>query len=374
MKILIEATALTDPKKTGIPYFTQAVVKALSEHEDIEIDLIYTNFLNRKKIDMPVFGERVYYKKVTYLPGRIYRFAARKFGIILPVELLTLKKYDWIIFPNYMTMSSLRKTKKMVYIHDLAYMDHPEYLDSKNADFLRKIMQKVVETSDLIGTISNFTKERIEHYYNTPSDKIFVTPIPLSIEPKRLPITQNMKKIGIERNKYFLYVGTLEPRKNPELLLNSYLKLPDKIRKEYSLVYAGRLGWKMEKLQKRIEDSIAKGEKIILTNYISDNDLASLYTNAKSFILPSHYEGFGMPVMEALCYNMPVAVNDIPVFHEIFDEKVIYFHNKNTLSNVMLDVVSGKIKGQDNTKFIQSFSWNKVSKNIYQKLNQYHRG
>lgn len=368
MKILVEATALTDPKKTGIPYFTQAVVKALSEHEDIEIDLIYTNFLNRKKIDMPAFGKRVHYKKVTYLPGRIYRFAARKFGAILPVELLTLKKYDWIIFPNYMTMSSLRKTKKMVYIHDLAYMDHPEYLDSKNADFLRKIMQKVVETSDLIGTISNFTKERIEHYYNTPSDKVFVTPIPLSIETKRLTLTKNLHSMGLSKDSYFLYVGTLEPRKNPEMLLDAYMDLPKDIRKRFALVYAGKIGWKMESLQKKIEDLVAGGEQIILTNYISDDDLASLYTNARSFVLPSHYEGFGMPVMEALSYNITALVSDIPVFHEVFKDKVSYFTDQKSLTKNLHDITNNKIAVKDNSRFIQSFSWQKVADEIYKKL------
>lgn len=368
MKILIEATALTDPKKTGIPYFTQAVIKALSENKDVEIDLLYTNFLDRKKIDMPKFNERVHYIKATHLPGRIYRFVARKFGIILPIELLTLRKYDWVIFPNYMTMSSLRKTKKMVYIHDLAYMDHPEYLDSKNADFLRKIMQKVVETSDLVGTISNFTKDRIIHYYNTPKSKIFITPIPLSMEPKKLPITENLKSMGIEKNQYFLYVGTLEPRKNPELLLDSYLSLPRETRQQYSLVYAGRIGWKMEKLQQKIQNAIENGERIILTNYISDEDLASLYTNTKAFILPSHYEGFGMPVMEALSYHIPVVVNDIPVFREVFQDKVTYFNDQESLSRTILDIISGKIKDRDNSRFIKSFSWQKVADEIYKKL------
>jgi glycosyltransferase involved in cell wall biosynthesis len=152
-----------------------------------------------------------------------------------------------------------------------------------------------------------------------------VTPIP------PIPFKQNthddsiLTRHGLEPHQYILYLGTIEPRKNIERLVEGYSLLPDEVRNTHPLVLAGGRGWKDETIRATIEAYRTRGFAIITTGYITDEEKYSLYHNASCYTLPSHYEGFGMPVLEAMQHHVPVAVSDIPVFREVAGDAAAYF-------------------------------------------------
>jgi glycosyltransferase involved in cell wall biosynthesis len=123
-------------------------------------------------------------------------------------------------------------------------------------------------------------------------------------------ITKVKKRYGIE-GKYILTLSNLEPRKNLELLVDVYCELPKQILDEASLLMVGVNGWKAEALFKKIIDKYQKGYKIIRpSKYVKDKDRPAIISGAKMLVYPSHYEGFGMPPLEALACGVPVITAD----------------------------------------------------------------
>jgi glycosyltransferase involved in cell wall biosynthesis len=153
----------------------------------------------------------------------------------------------------------------------------------------------------------------------------------------------NLKKMGIQ-GKYILFVGSIEPRKNIQNLVEAYTKLPMFIKDTYSLVLAGGKGWKDEQILASIKDAQNNGNKIIQTGYITEAEKDALYKDASLFVLPSHYEGFGMPIYEAMQYKIPIVASNIPVFNEIAGDSITYFDKDSVgdIANVMEKIISSK--------------------------------
>ncbi|MDT4858512.1 D-inositol-3-phosphate glycosyltransferase [compost metagenome] len=132
------------------------------------------------------------------------------------------------------------------------------------------------------------------------------------------------KKYNIPTKKYLYFIGNFEPRKNLLTLIKAYRKLPKEIRSTYSLVIAGGAGWNNEDVKAELESAKKAGENVLHIGYIDQADSPALFQNASLFVFPSEYEGFGIPILEALTSGTPVLCSDIPVFHEVGGSAVQY--------------------------------------------------
>lgn len=321
LKILFDANPLVN-QKSGIGYYTYQLVESLAKFYPEEIQLVghYFNFLGRKSPKLPNYPN-IRYKSSKILPGKILSIL-RRIGLQLPFETLIKERGDIALFTNFVSLPTIFKIKKVVAIHDLCFEEHPEYLQPANLNFLKKFVPQSAEKADLIITISESTKLAIKKHYKVDEDKIIITPI-----PPAQPITKKVPKpkdLDIP-SSYILVVSTLEPRKNYLNLIRAYSMLPDNILDKFGLVLAGGIGWDNDECLSEIDKQKKEGKKIVLTGYIDEDTRTYLYQNASMFVMPSHYEGFGMPILEAMSYGVPVAASDILVFHEVAGDAALYF-------------------------------------------------
>jgi alpha-1,3-rhamnosyl/mannosyltransferase len=183
-------------------------------------------------------------------------------------------------------------------------------------------------------------------------EKIHVVPLGVSNDyhpykkEEYLPV---LKKYNLNNIKYILSVATLEPRKNLNSLIDAYLLLPKLVRNEYKLVIVGARGWLSKDLLLRIEMLMKRGD-IISLGYIDSADLPYIYSGSNGFALPSLYEGFGLPVLEAMAAGTPVLTSTSSSLPEVADGAAILSN-----ANDIEDISSGLLR------LIEDDSWRQLA-------------
>lgn len=219
--------------------------------------------------------------------------------------------FDWFAgaadvyhFPNFVRPPLKKGARSVVTIHDVSFLRMPETTEEKNLRWLTGQIGATARAADAIVTDSEFSAREIAECLGVEREKVF--PIWLGLAelgapPDAAGCAEERKKLGLER-PYLLHVGTLEPRKNLELLVEAFGRLRGF---DGDLVLAGGLGWKTEGLLRAIEESPVR-ERIRRVSRVGDRALAALYEGAEAFVFPSRYEGFGFPPLEAASRGTPV--------------------------------------------------------------------
>lgn len=368
-RVFFDGNPIIGHNKSGIGYLTLNLINNIIKTNKINLVGFYFDFLGKNKYNI----QNVINKPIKIIPGRVDSLVSRLTGLQLPIEFLVpgIRKNDWVVYPNYSTHPSILKTKSIVFIHDLAFLDLPNTIDFNNLKFLKKIVPKSIKRANKIICISNFTKKRLLHHYpEINQDNVIVIGIPHSNYIN--PINNSaLNKFNLNTRKFILHIGTIEPRKNIQQLVDAYTLLPDSIRKQYSLVLAGGVGWKVKDVIESIDKYNCKNEKnpIVLTGYISDDEKDCLYRHASLFVIPSLYEGFGMPLTEAMSYKLPCIANNIEVFREIASDTVNYFNNTEELKKIITKKLKTPFKEVNYKRILNKYNWNNFSSNIIDIVN-----
>jgi len=197
--------------------------------------------------------------------------------------------------------------KKVITIHDLAFLHYPQFLTLDSRRYYNDQIGDAVARADAIITVSESARADVNILLNVPVEKI--TTIYEAPDPKFRPLPKEVveavtTRLGIP-NRYLLFVGTFEPRKNVDGLIRAYSTIKD----APPLVIAGNKGWLFEKTFKLIRD-LKLESRIHFVQDASPDDIVSLYNAALVLVLPSYYEGFGFPVLEAFACGIPVVVSN----------------------------------------------------------------
>ena len=300
---------------------------------------------------------------VRSLPLSVY-IRMGNIGKLMPYSTLTRSKADLTVFFNYLTPGGL-KGKKMITIYDLVSERFPETMQGRNRRLLQGHLKDSAARASSILTISEFSKSEIIDVLGVPEEKIFVGPCGVDTKfytPGEGFETGINKKFNLER--YILYVGTLEPRKNIRTLVEAFSKISDKY-PDVKLVLAGGLGWQPEATLKAIEESKAK-DRIIRTGYISNEEKRDLLRNAQFFVFPSIYEGFGMPVTEAMACGTDAVVSESSSLIEISAGLVPLIDPKNAdlWAESMEEKLNFKADDRKRQQLIdhaRSYTWDKTA-------------
>lgn len=331
MKIRLEVSSVASKHRSGVAQYTRLLSEALSSTKEVDTYVHYFDFLKRQP--SPEFLTKPGKTESNKLiPLKVYA-KAQSFNLAPPFDPL-LQKVDLTIFPNFATWPSIRSKHVATVIHDLTYLYFPEVVEEKNLAHLRRVVPRSIKKADFIITVSESVKAELVKEFNLDPSKCIVTPIPpdesFFTELSQSQIEKVKEKYSIPaKKKYIYFIGNLEPRKNLKTLVEAYQLLPQDIKDEYSLILAGGKGWKTESTQKAIDTAIKSGNGIKHLGFIDQEDSPALFQGASLYVMPSLYEGFGMPILEAMAGGTPVVAADIPVLREVGAEYALYADPKN---------------------------------------------
>lgn len=375
IKVVFDANPLAVPNKTGVGMYTNGLITNLGKYHPDDLQLVgyYYDFLGRKHPVLPK-APNITYKPIHLYPGKFVNLL-RRFGIEIPVEFLAKTRADICLFPNFLSQPSIFKTPLIPVVHDLSFIDLPKYSSDRNRKDLIKHLPKTLGRSARVITVSDVSKNIIAKKLKFANEKILVTHIPPGPKEKISANELSRVKNKFKINKpYLLFVGTLEPRKNLINLLKAY-ETSKTLNSEYALVIAGGIDWKFDEILNKIEGLKRNGLVIIHTGYLKTKERNALYTGASVFVLPSHYEGFGMPILEAMSYSIPACISDIPVFHEVAGNAAVYFNKDDPedialkITNCLYEPARNKLIAREHQQ-LKKYSWEKVVNKVFEAFNE----
>jgi len=204
-------------------------------------------------------------------------------------------------------------------VHDLSHELYPRFHPEVRVDFMLRALPESLNRATHLLTDAESVRQEVIDCYQWPADRI--SAVPLGVDPSFHPRdTQSLlpwlSSQGLRPDGYCLYVGTIEPRKNVDGLLSAYAMLPAALRKSFPLVLAGGAGWQSQHTHERISQAVAQGWAHYLS-FVPQLRLPLLYAGARVFAFPSHYEGFGLPVLEAMASGVPVVTSNTSSLPEV---------------------------------------------------------
>jgi glycosyltransferase involved in cell wall biosynthesis len=271
----------------------------------------------------------------------------------------------------------LRGVKTVLTVHDLIYKLFPEHHKRLNYWYLNHAMPIFTARADAIIAISQATKRDLMSHYGLPGEKIHVIYEAAAPHFRPAPadsIADVRRRYGLPE-KFLLVVGTIEPRKNYPRLLEAMAA----IRKDHPdlcLVVAGSKGWLYEPFFQKIE-ALGADSWVKLTGYVADEDLPALYSAARALVMPSVYEGFGLPILEAMACGTPVISSQAASLPELGGEAARYFdpHQVESISECLCQTLGpgGDLAAMTAAGLVQvaQFSWERAAQEtwaLYQNL------
>lgn len=269
--------------------------------------------------------------------------------------------------------------RKIATFHDLSVHKFPQYHPKDRLDILGPAIDRAALEADHLITDSECVRREVIDYFGLPEENVTAIHLASSIETKLINLDARerfLQKLGLSAGSYLLFVSTLEPRKNIEGLVTAFELLPESTRKLFPLVLAGQLGWSSDGIAKALQPGLKRGD-ILQTGYLTDQELAYLYSSAKALVFPSLYEGFGLPVIEAQGFGTPVITSNRSCLPEITAGSAVLVDpdDYEALSLAMQEIIDDQKMcldlseaGQQNAK---RYSWeNTASETIelYQKV------
>ncbi|MFH2019690.1 MAG: glycosyltransferase family 1 protein, partial [bacterium] len=289
----------------------------------------------------------------------------------LPLYLLTHPRHDvWWSPAHYLPFYS--GSPSVVTIHDLAYEFFPELFLSSDLYKLKNWTREAVKKASRVIAVSEATKNDLVRLYNVPEEKIEVIHNGYSSDIFNLSRPASsaiLSTYHLKTNNYLLFVGTVQPRKNVTKLVQAFRLLKSSGYKG-KLVIAGKIGWLAEETLGVIKNS-EDAKDIVMTGYISNDAQATLYRHADVFVLPSLYEGFGVPVLEAMACGTPVTAANNSSLPEVVGEAGVLFNATDaaglaeSIRQLHKERDKWVKKGLDHVK---SFSWDKCAKETLEVL------
>lgn len=277
--------------------------------------------------------------------------------LFLPLELYLKNKVDLFFSPAHYS-PRFCPVPQVVTIHDLSYFYYPNEFLKKDLYQLMNWTKYSVNKATKIIAVSKTTKKDLMKWYHLPEDRIEV--IYNGFEKN---VNRRTAAVLGKENHYILFVGTLQPRKNLHVLIDAFNRLI-KIRPEFSLVIAGKTGWLYEDIFQKVKN-LGIEKKVIFTGHVPDEELTWLYKNAFCLVMHSFYEGFGIPILEAMANGCPVISSFTSSLPEVGGDACLYFDPQNPAD--LLDKLNQLINNDNLRKEliekgrerIKLFSWKK---------------
>jgi glycosyltransferase involved in cell wall biosynthesis len=378
LKVCVDATAVRG-KLSGVGFYNLSLIQALQDlqrQEDFQLSVYFQPALKA-------------WLQGNLSPSPLLANVSQHYCLPLPVTIADLlmrfpnsrleglerrleqpdivQGTDHFVFP-------CRHSRNILTIHDLTFIKYPQYV-SKIVTTYRDRLQRSLKWTDAVITFAENTKQDLIKYFKIQPERIYVTPQASryqvnDLAPEQIQILKSQSHYDFKR-PYLLFVGTLEPRKNIISLIKAfnYLKSTHKI--EHQLVLIGQLGWKYESILAAIQSSPSAAE-IHHLSYLSNEQVALFYSQAEVFVYPSFYEGFGLPILEAMTLGTPVITSNSSSLPEVTGDAALLINANDflELAETIFQVISDRTlraqlisQGQERAR---QFSWTKTAQTTLQ--------
>ncbi len=317
MRVIFNVDAISAPL-TGIGRYALELAQGLAAHEAIEELRLYSAV---RWVDDPadaLSSNRIFASLRKNLPFKTRALETYSMLRNVLFRAHTRKFQEYLLHtPNYILMPFDGPT--VTTVHDLSALNFPETHPPERVRFLERHLPRSLERADRVLTDSQFIADEIHDKLGVSRDKLRV--VALGVDPSYHPrkpdaLAETMKRHDLVAGDYLLVVATQEPRKNLVRLANAYAALPARLRQRHPLIIVGARGWLSVDLERVLAPLEAAGSSRRL-GYVSEADLPLIYSGARAFAFPSLYEGFGLPVLEAMASGIPVLTSNVSSLPEI---------------------------------------------------------
>ncbi len=317
MRVILSVEPIRFPL-TGIGRYTWELASALMQSSQVS-ELKF--FAGRRFLpELPVAQENAGFQHGVKRWVQKSYIATEAYRLLMPLlKQNALKGYDDYIYhgPNFFLPPF--PGRKIATFHDLSPFTWPQCNTPQRIRFTQKELQKTISSADALITDSAYTRQEVADYFNWPIERIYSVPLACSADfHQRTPemCHEVLSQYGLKHQEYSLYVGTIEPRKNLIALLDAYSRIPIDCRRRIPLILTGYQGWQNESIMHRIDSAQREGWVRYL-GYLPARELPVLFSGARVFCFPSLYEGFGLPVLEAMASGVPVVCSDSSSLPEV---------------------------------------------------------
>jgi glycosyltransferase involved in cell wall biosynthesis len=320
MNIAVNTRLLLRERMEGIGYFEQEVftriARAHPEHH-------FYFFFDRETVKDPNLPSNVT-EIVLGPPTRHPLLWKYWFDFRISIALKKIRADVFVSPDGFLSLTT--KTPQCLVIHDLGFLHYPEAYKWYHLAYLRHYTPRFIKKAQSVATVSAFTKNDIISHYKTDTSKIDV--VFSGVKEKFRPCNETERKETREKytggHEYFIYAGAIQPRKNLVNLLKAYTVFKKRQKSNWKLVLAGRLAWKNDEFLQLLKTYKHKDD-VILTGYVAEEEMVKLIGSAYALIYPSFFEGFGVPVLEAMKAGIPPLTSKGTSMEEIAGEAALYF-------------------------------------------------
>ncbi|UUY09834.1 glycosyltransferase family 4 protein [Pseudomonas sp. J452] len=317
MRVILSVEPVRFPL-TGIGRYTYELAQALQQNPQVDELRLFgmTGFVPH----LPMAGEQAMSSQ--RLKERIQksRLASEVYRRLMPlIKRRALRHCESFIYHGTNFYLPPFPGRSIATFHDLSPFKWVDCAPPERIRFMQKELELTLRRANALITDSAFTRLELADYFGFPLDKIHAVPLASSAEfhPRNADTTRTtLNHYGLTHGGYSLYVGTIEPRKNLLNLLSAYERLPLSVRQRWPLVLSGFKGWRSDAIHTAIERASQQGWARYL-GFVPANDLPSLFAGARLFCFPSLYEGFGLPVLEAMSSGVPVVCSNSSSLPEV---------------------------------------------------------
>ena len=374
IKVVVEATPIL-PRPSGVGLHILSLLKALhslQESESFQLGIAYQPSLRNWLLgNLSVPEVLSYYSNpcILPLPVRLLNLLAK-----LPSNFILEQLEDRFNRPDIyhgtnFAVYPCRHSLRVMTIYDLCFIRYPNYVTSVVRTYSHRVKQ-CLRWTDLVITSAESSKREIVEYLSVPPERIWVTPLASRYAADTLMTANGHVTQKLRGKPYILFVSTLEPRKNIVTLIQAFDLLKSEQSVDHQLLLVGNKGWQYRPIFGAIEASPWKNS-IHHMGYLSDEEVAYYYAHADVLAYPSLYEGFGLPVLEAMTLGCPVITSNTSSLPEVVGDAALLVdpNNVEELSDALLTVISDRSLRQSlidrGKRRASEFSWLRTAKETF---------
>lgn len=327
MRLLINAIPLLG-EESGIGNYTRHIAAAaLARPDEFEPTFFY-GYPSRKLIPQPegAYGSWLASLKGLAKKAGIGRRITKKilYWSNVAASAIYPRRWDCYFEPNFLLLPTLRADKRILTVHDFSCFRYPQWHPVDRVQNMEKFFWKSVEKADHIITVSETIRQEAATMFGIDPDRM--TAIPNGVDHSLFHPVPAAEQEALRRRyglpeRFMVYVGAFEPRKNLANLLRAHSLLPEELKKRYPLLLIGSHGWKNEEI---IDLAHSMAPFARLLGYVPKRDLPAFYSAATLFAYPSWYEGFGLPALEAMACGRAVLTSTDPALKAVCSEAALH--------------------------------------------------